>query len=247
MLDGRKALDAAVKKYAGESAPIQRCQVHKRRNVLNHLTDEQKPLVAKKLNVAYALEDHAAAKLALDQLHRELMDINPSAARSLGEGLEETLTVHRLHVPPQLRKTLASTNVIESAFSFVERVCSNVRRWHPGDQRERWVGSRLLVAEKQFRRVQRHRQIPNLLRELESLPSRRLSKGERRRKVSYTRAATFNGKSGDPPGATSDGQLFLDHESNGVQVIDNMFSGKYLYCCSNCVRGIEGYGSNHTL
>jgi len=169
VLDGGKALHAAVKKYAGESVPIQRCQVHKRRNVLDHLTDEQKPLVAKKLNVAYALEDHAAAKLALEQLHRELMEINPSAARSLGEGLEETLTVHRLHVPPQLRKTLASTNVIESAFAIVERVCSNVKRWHPGDQRERWVGSGLLVAEKQFRRVQGHKQIPNLLRELELL------------------------------------------------------------------------------
>jgi putative transposase len=169
VLDGGKALHAAVKKYAGESAPIQRCQVHKRRNVLDHLTDEQKPLVAKKLNVAYALEDYVAAKLALEQLHRELMDINPSAARSLSEGLEETLTVHRLHVPLQLRKTLASTNVIESAFAIVERVCSNVKRWHPGDQRERWVGSGLLVAEKQFRRVQGHKQIPNLLRELELL------------------------------------------------------------------------------
>ena len=183
VLDGGKALHAAVRKYAGESAPIQRCQVHKRRNVLDHLTDEQKPLVAKKLNVAYALEEHAAAKLALEQLQRELMDINPSAARSLGEGLEETLTVHRLHVPPQLRKTLASTNVIESAFAIVERVCSNVKRWHPGDQRERWVGSGLLVAEKQFRRVQGHKQIPNLLRELESLvPSK--SEVVKRRKAS---------------------------------------------------------------
>jgi len=139
-----------------------------RRNVLDHLTDEQKPSVAKSLNAAYALEDHAAAKKALEQLHRELMDLNPSAARSLGEGMEETLTVHRLHVPPQLRKTLASTNVIESAFSMVERVCRNVKRWHAGDQRERWVGSGLLVAEKQFRRVQGHKQIPNLIRELEA-------------------------------------------------------------------------------
>lgn len=169
VLDGGKALHAAVRKYAGESAPIQRCQVHKRRNVLDHLSDEQKPPVAKKLNAAYALEDYAAAKQALDTLHRELMDLNPSAARSLGEGLEETLTVHRLHVPPQLRRTLASTNVIESAFSIVERVCANVKRWHAGDQRERWVGSGLLVAEKQFRRVQGHKQIPVLLRELEAL------------------------------------------------------------------------------
>ena len=169
VLDGGKALTAAVKKHAGESAAIQRCQVHKRRNVLDHLTDEQKPGVAKKLNAAYALEEYAAAKQALNTLHRELMDLNPSAARSLAEGLEETLTVHRLHLPTQLRKTMASTNVIESAFSVVETACRNVKRWHDGDQRERWVGSGLLVAEKQFRRVQGYKQIPILIRELESL------------------------------------------------------------------------------
>src|ERR1035438_875091 len=169
VLDGGKALSAAVKKYAGESAAIQRCQVHKRRNVLDHLTDEQKPGVSKQLNAAYAMEDHAAAKLALTQLHSELMDLNPSAARSLGEGMDETLTVHRLHLPMQLRRTMASTNVIESAFSIVEQVCKNVKRWHGGDQRERWVGSGLLVAEKQFRRVQGHKQIPALIKELETL------------------------------------------------------------------------------
>jgi putative transposase len=183
VLDGGKALTAAVKKYAGDSAAIQRCQVHKRRNVLDHLTDEQKPAVAKRLNAAYALEDYAAAKVALNQLHRELMDLNPSAARSLGEGMDETLTVHRLHVPMQLRKTLASTNVIESAFSIVERVCRNVKRWHAGDQRERWVGSGLLVAQKQFRRVQGYKQISVLLRELEALvPSK--SEVVKRRKTS---------------------------------------------------------------
>src|SRR5580692_3305137 len=183
ILDGGKALTAAVKKHAGDSAAIQRCQVHKRRNVLDHLTDEQKPAVAKKLHAAYALEDHAAAKQALNALHRELMDLNPSAARSLGEGMEETLTVHRLHVPMQLRKTLASTNVIESAFSIVEQVCKNVKRWHGGDQRERWVGSGLLVAQKQFRRITGYKQIPTLLRELEALapPQPEVAK---RRKVS---------------------------------------------------------------
>jgi transposase-like protein len=183
VLDGGKALTAAVKKYAGESAAIQRCQVHKRRNVLDHLSDEQKPAVAKQLNAAYALEDYTAAKQALDRLHRELMDLNPSAARSLSEGMEETLTVHRLHVPMQLRKTLASTNVIESAFSIVEQVCKNVKRWHGGDQRERWVGSGLLVAQKQFRRIIGHKQIPVLIRELEALtPSK--STVVKRRKAS---------------------------------------------------------------
>jgi len=169
VLDGGKALTAAVKKHAGDSAAIQRCQVHKRRNVLDHLTEEQKPGVAKKLNEAYCLEEYAAAKQALTLLHRELMDLNPSAARSLSEGMEETLTVHRLHLPMQLRRTMASTNVIESAFSIVEQVCRNVKRWHDGDQRERWVGSGLLVAEKQFRRVQGYKQLPALIRELEAM------------------------------------------------------------------------------
>src|ERR1700728_4896006 len=169
ILDGAKALSSAVKKHAGESAAIQRCQVHKRRNVLDHLTEEQKPEVAKKLNAAYALEDYAAAKQALNAVHRELMDLNPSAARSLGEGMEETLTVHRLHLPMQMRKTMASTNVIESAFSIVEQVCKNVKRWHGGDQRERWVGSGLMVAEKQFRRITGYKLIPVLIKELEAL------------------------------------------------------------------------------
>ena len=112
------------------------------------------------------------------------MDLNPSAARSLEEGLEETLTVHRLHLPSRLRKSLASTNVIESAFSVVERVCANVKRWHGGDQRERWVGSGLLVAEPQFRRVQGYKQIPILLRELEMLAPPAKAPVVKRRKAS---------------------------------------------------------------
>jgi putative transposase len=204
ILDGAKALSAAVKKHPGESAAIQRSQVHKRRNVPDHLTDEQKPGVAKKLNAAYALEDYAAAKQALNVVHRELMDLNPSAARTLGEGLEEMLTVHRLHLPKQLRKTMASTNVIESAFSIVEHVCRNVKRWHGGDQRERWVGSGLMVAEKQFRRITGYKLIPVLIKELETLtpskaPKHLLSNGQRRRKVGYAGVATFNGVPDIPP------------------------------------------------
>jgi hypothetical protein len=80
------------------------------------------------------------------------MELNPSAARSLEEGMEETLTVHRLRVPAQLRRTLASTNVIESAFSIVETVCRNVKRWRAGDHIERWVGSGRLVAGASFAR-----------------------------------------------------------------------------------------------
>jgi transposase-like protein len=163
VLDGGKALAAAVRKLAGQAAFIQRCTVHKKRNVLDHLPDEHKADVRRKLNAAYAMTDYAAAKRALDRLHRELMDLNPSAARSLEEGMAETLTVHKLRVPEQLRRTLCCTNVIESAFSIVETVCRNVKRWRTGDHIERWVGSGLLVAERQFRKVIGHRHIPVLL------------------------------------------------------------------------------------
>jgi transposase-like protein len=124
ILDGGKALTAAVKKHAGESAAIQRCQVHKRRNVLDHLTDEQRPAVAQKLHAAYALEDYATAKQALNMLHRELMDLNPSAARSLGEGMEvglaKTYTAVRLEAASQ-RALLLHAHSYQSLKSILKR------------------------------------------------------------------------------------------------------------------------------
>ena len=92
--------------------------------------------------------------------------------------MEETLTVHKLRVPDQLRRSLASTNVIESAFSVVETVCRNVKRWRDGDQIERWVGSGLLVAERQFRKVIGYRQIPMLLSSMTNAVSKKpIAKG----------------------------------------------------------------------
>jgi putative transposase len=171
VLDGGKALAAAVRRHAGEAALIQRCQVHKRRNVIDHLPEEHKSAVRRKLQNAYAMSEYSDAKRALERLHRELMELNPSAARSLEEGMDETLTVHRLRV--QLRRTLASTNVIESAFSMVETVCRNVKRWRAGDHIERWVGSGLLVAERQFRKVQGYREIPARLTALANIVSKK--------------------------------------------------------------------------
>jgi transposase-like protein len=178
VLDGGKALAAALRKHAGEAAFLQRCQVHKKRNVVDHLPDEHKSDVRRKMQNAYAMAEYADAKRALEQLHRELMDLNPSAARSLEEGMEETLTVHKLRVPDQLRRTLCCTNVIESAFSVVETVCRNVKRWRDGDHIERWVGSGLLVAERQFRKVIGHRQIPSLLSSMPTAVSKKpIAKG----------------------------------------------------------------------
>ena len=95
------------------------------------------------------------------------MELNPSAARSLEEGAEETLTVHRLRVPDKLRSSLSSTNLIESAFSVVETVCRNVKHWQGGDQLLRWVASGLLWAESRWNRLHGYRELPILVKELE--------------------------------------------------------------------------------
>jgi transposase-like protein len=167
VLDGGKALHAAVRKLAGKCAQIQRCQVHKIRNVVDHLTEEYQIDVRCKLRNAYSMREYVDAKRALDSLHRQLMDLNPSAARSLEEGMEETLTMHRLRLPDKLRYNLASTNMIESAFSMVETICRNVKRWQGGDQYLRWVASGLLWAESRWNRIFAYREIPILVKELE--------------------------------------------------------------------------------
>ncbi len=168
VLDGSRALRASIKKHCGERALVQRCQIHKRRNVCEHFAEEEQTHWDGQLAQAYDLLSYPDAKRALVQIQRQLKGVNPSAARSLEEGLEETLTLHRLAVPPELRRTLRSTNPIESAFSRVRTVCHNVKRWRPGDQRERWVGSALIFAEQKFRRIVGYRALPRLITILEA-------------------------------------------------------------------------------
>ena len=103
---------------------------------------------------------YADAKRRLQQIQRERQQVNPSTARSLEEGLEDTQTMHRLGVPAELPMTLRTTNTIESAFSRVRTVCLNVERRHPGDQRERWVGSGLSFSEQNFRRIVGYKALP---------------------------------------------------------------------------------------
>jgi len=116
VLDGGKALHSAVRRKAGKCALIQRCQVHKMRNVVDHLTEDYQMDTRSKMRNAYRMRELVDAQRALDALLHELMHLNPSAARSLEEGMEETLTMHRLRLPEKLRITLANTNLIESAF-----------------------------------------------------------------------------------------------------------------------------------
>lgn len=163
VLDGGPALAGSLRKYCGDKVLVQRCQQHKQRNICEHFAEDQRPYWEQKLSDAYDLFGHDEAKQALQKIHRELMDVNPSAARSLEEGLEETLTVHKLNMPAPLRKTLRTTNPIESIFDTVRTACRNVKRWRPGDQRERWICSGLLFAESKFRRIDGYRELPRFI------------------------------------------------------------------------------------
>jgi putative transposase len=166
VIDGAKALRAAIEKVFGERAEVQRCQIHKRRNVKDHLPENCQKDYDRRIRNAYAMTNYAEAKAELEKIVRQLERINPSAAHSLEEGLEETLTVHRLGVGERLRRTLSSTNPIESCLSTVERVARNVKRWREGDQSLRWTATGLLEAEKRFNRIKGYREIGVLNRRL---------------------------------------------------------------------------------
>jgi len=166
VIDGAKALRAAIERVFGERAEVQRCQIHKRRNVKEHLPKSAQGDTDRRIRNAYAMTRYADAQAELGKIFRQLERINPSAARSLEEGLEETLTVHRLGMGTLLRQTLASSNPIESCFSIVEKVARNVKRWRAGNQALRWTATGLLEAEKKFRKVKGHRELEVLYRKL---------------------------------------------------------------------------------
>src|SRR5271157_6547595 len=165
-MDGSKALRAGVERVFGDQVEVQRCQIHKRRNVQEYLPENCQKDYDRRMRNAYAMSNYAEAKEALQKIFRQLERINPSAARSLEEGLEETLTVHRLGVGAVLRRKLASTNPIESCFSVVEKVARNVKRWREGEQALRWTATGLLEAQKKFRRVKGYRELEFLHRRL---------------------------------------------------------------------------------
>lgn len=166
VIDGAKALRAGIERVFGGRAEVQRCQIHKRRNVKEHLPKSAQGDTDRRIRNAYAMAGYAEAKAELEKIFRQLERINPSAAHSLEEGLEETLTVHRLGVGRLLRQTLASSNPIESCLSTVERVARNVKRWRAGDHALRWTATGLLEAERKFRKVKGFRELEILQRKL---------------------------------------------------------------------------------
>jgi len=152
ILDGSKALRAAVDEVFGP-VPVQRCIRHKERNVLDHLPERDRPAVKTRLRRAWASDNHALALDGLRALAGELEHSHPGAASSLNEGLEETLTLTRLGIRGRLKKTLASTNPIESMIEIIRRTSRNVKRWQNGDMCLRWTAAGMLEAETQFRKV----------------------------------------------------------------------------------------------
>lgn len=158
VIDGAKGLRAAVRDVFGD-VPVQRCQWHKRENVVSYLAKQNQVTWRRKLQAAYAHPTYADAKRALERLHRELRLVNESAAASLAEGLEETLTLHRLNVFPELGVSFKTTNLIESVMARLEAKTHRVTRWRTSDQKLRWCASALWAMERQFRRVKNYRHL----------------------------------------------------------------------------------------
>ena len=169
VIDGSKALGKAVKDTFGSSTPIQRCQVHKIRNVKEHLPESEQQRISRKIKKAYLESDYDKAHKALNNIVKELEITYPGAASSLKEGLEETLTVHKLGLPGLLRVTLSTTNPIESANSIARTTSYRVKRWHNGEQALRWIATGMMAAEEKFRKIKGYKQIPVLIAALNQI------------------------------------------------------------------------------
>ena len=165
-IDGSKALRKAVVDVLDHPV-IQRCQLHKVRNVKDHLPQRLRSSVGRRMTDAYHASSALEAEAALLALAKELDRTHPGAAASLREGLDETLTVLRLGVPPTLARTLRSTNCIESMISVCREHAANVKRWRDGQMALRWCAAGMIEAGKQFRRVNGHLHLPTLRAALE--------------------------------------------------------------------------------
>jgi transposase-like protein len=163
VIDGSKALHKAIRAVFGVCAIFQRCQVHKRRNVLDHLPDEMKEHVGRTISTAYRCGDAKRAKRMLEALARQLDKKHPAAAASLREGLDETLTVMRLDLPHWLARTLSTTNAIEHVNSRIRKTTHNVTRWDGGTMILRWLAVALDEAAKTFRKLRGHKGMPALV------------------------------------------------------------------------------------
>ena len=162
VVDGAKALTKVIRSTFGRHTPIQRCQVHKARNVIDRLPKPLHASVRKALRQAWELDDADKAERLLRNLARRLEQEAPGVAGSILEGLDEILTVNRLGLPAQLRRSLACTNSIENVMGTVRRVCRNVKRWRNAGMALRWTAAGMMEAAKGFRRLKAYKHLPTL-------------------------------------------------------------------------------------
>jgi len=162
VLDGGKGLRSAVRQAFQKRALVQRCMWHKRENVVSYLPKSEQASWRQRLQRAYDRPTYAEAKAALTALHRELEGRNQSAAASLAEGIEETLTLHRLGVYELVGASFKTTNCLESTNALVEERCAKVDVWKTSNQRHRWLATALLDIEPRLRRVKGHHHLPKL-------------------------------------------------------------------------------------
>ncbi len=162
IIDGAKALKKAIRATFGRHTPIQRCQIHKARNILARLPKVLHASLRKVLRQAWELDDADKAKKLILGLARRLEQEAPGVAASIVEGLDEILTVIRLGLPKELRRSLACTNIIENMNGTIRRVCRNVKRWRHAAMVLRWTAAGMLEAKKGFRRLKAYKQLPAL-------------------------------------------------------------------------------------
>lgn len=168
VVDGAKGIKKGIEAVFKDKAVIQRCQWHKTENVISYLPERHREAVKSKMRVAYASENYEQAKRKLEALKKELKLINQSAANSLEEGLEETLTLHRLGVFKELGISFKTTNMIESVFSQVGQFTGRIDFWKNSSQRQRWLAASLLEIEKRLRKVKGLKHLPMLRQKMES-------------------------------------------------------------------------------
>ncbi len=162
IIDGARALSKAIRHTFGRHAPIQRCQVHKARNITERLARPLHASVRKALRQAWELDDADKAEKLIRNLARRLEREAPGVCASILEGIDEILTVTRLGLPVELRRSLACTNIIENMNGTIRQVCRNVKRWRDARMVLRWTAAAMLEAAKGFRRLKAHKQLPIL-------------------------------------------------------------------------------------
>lgn len=166
IIDGSNALSAGIKALFGPLTLIQRCQIHKQRNILDYLSETEHAAMKALLKEAWNAPDPEHGKQLLLEKADLIEKKYPGAAASIREGLDEMFTIARLGIEGNLVRTLTNTNVIESAFSMIRRYCHNVKSWQSGEQALRWAATGALLAEERFNRVSGYRELPSIREKL---------------------------------------------------------------------------------